>query len=553
MSLSTVKILVASDIHAGYGELKQPNIRNDSFEAFREVLKYGIEHEVDFVLLGGDLFHENNPSRETQLEVVRSIRKYCFNNKDVPIEFVSDPSVNFQHSSFSTVNYEDPNINVGMPIFTIHGNHDDLSGKGLTSLDLLHEAGLVNLFGKFNDVDKIEVSPILLRKRETKIALYGISSQRDDRLCRAFMQENVKFLRPTDDPDSWFNILVLHQNRPRRSTSRTTGSYLPVKYIPAFMDLVIWGHEHESIIEPQYFAPNDSGDGFYIIQPGSTVATSLSKEETVPKHCAIISVREDRKFQSKPIRLATPRQIFVEELILDNPPRKLPKTTVRQPNMLDEEIISKKIEEILTEAKNSRGPRQPPLPLVRLKVVYSGAWLNIPPINGRKFGMRYSDRVANPLDMISVRTIRPEKPRDDLDGPISDRAKEECANIDDMINKYFSTCDIKHKMDVLTDALMTRSLKEYANVDTTYVAADKMFLQSVKNQINVMTDKLKSLDDFAAENVDEEKLEKDILKAIHVMKKARAIPAVNGAQNGAGDAQVNLNLVKNENDDEMID
>ena len=37
------------------------------------------------------------------------------------------------------------------------------------------------------------------------------------------------------------------------------------------------------------------------------------------------------------------------------------------------------------------------------------------------------------------------------------------------------------------------------------------------------------------------------------MKKARAIPAVNGAQNGAGDAQVNLNTVKHENDDEMID
>jgi DNA repair exonuclease SbcCD nuclease subunit len=52
MSLSTIKILVASDIHAGYGELKHPNIRNDSFEAFREVLKYGIEHEVDFILLG---------------------------------------------------------------------------------------------------------------------------------------------------------------------------------------------------------------------------------------------------------------------------------------------------------------------------------------------------------------------------------------------------------------------------------------------------------------------------------------------------------------------
>ena len=57
-----------------------------------------------------------------------------------------------------------------MPIFSIHGNHDDLSGKvgaiqsiwihnckfqGLTALDVLHETGLINLFGKFCDVDQV--------------------------------------------------------------------------------------------------------------------------------------------------------------------------------------------------------------------------------------------------------------------------------------------------------------------------------------------------------------------------------------------------------------
>lgn len=55
-------------------------------------------------------------------------------------------------------------------------------------------------------------------------------------------------MRPDEDHDSWFNVLVVHQNRPRRSTLRTTGSFLPVTYIPTFIDLVIWGHEHESLI-----------------------------------------------------------------------------------------------------------------------------------------------------------------------------------------------------------------------------------------------------------------------------------------------------------------
>lgn len=54
------------------------------------------------------------------------------------------------------------------------------------ALDILHDAGLLNLFGKFSNVDNIVVKPVLLKKGNTKVALYGIGSQRDDRLQRAF-------------------------------------------------------------------------------------------------------------------------------------------------------------------------------------------------------------------------------------------------------------------------------------------------------------------------------------------------------------------------------
>ena len=47
------------------------------------------------------------------------------------------------------VNFEDPNLNVGLPVFTIHGNHDDPSGEGnLSSVDVLSSSGLVNYWGK---------------------------------------------------------------------------------------------------------------------------------------------------------------------------------------------------------------------------------------------------------------------------------------------------------------------------------------------------------------------------------------------------------------------
>ena len=61
------------------------------------------------------------------------------------------------------------------------------------------------------------MKPVLLVKGETKLALYGIGHIKDHRLNLAFENDMVTFDRPTDEngevDNSWFNILVLHQNR----------------------------------------------------------------------------------------------------------------------------------------------------------------------------------------------------------------------------------------------------------------------------------------------------------------------------------------------------
>lgn len=57
-------------------------------------------------ILGGDLYHENNPSREMQHRVTRLLRRYCLNDHPVALRFLSDPAVNFAHSAFGNVNYE---------------------------------------------------------------------------------------------------------------------------------------------------------------------------------------------------------------------------------------------------------------------------------------------------------------------------------------------------------------------------------------------------------------------------------------------------------------
>ena len=59
--------------------------------------------QVDFILLGGDLFHENKPSRMVLHRTMELLRHYCMGSRPCPIEFRSDQSVNFQHSKLVAV------------------------------------------------------------------------------------------------------------------------------------------------------------------------------------------------------------------------------------------------------------------------------------------------------------------------------------------------------------------------------------------------------------------------------------------------------------------
>lgn len=52
--------------------------------------------QVDMVLLAGDLFHENKPSRKAMYQVMRSLRMNCYGDKPCELEMLSDASEIFQ-------------------------------------------------------------------------------------------------------------------------------------------------------------------------------------------------------------------------------------------------------------------------------------------------------------------------------------------------------------------------------------------------------------------------------------------------------------------------
>ena len=54
---------------------------------------------------------------------------------------------------------------------------------------------------------------------------------------------------------------------------------------------------------------------FSVIQPGSSVATSLMPGEAVPKHVAVLSIT-GRDYKLDPIRLKTVRPFVMREIVL---------------------------------------------------------------------------------------------------------------------------------------------------------------------------------------------------------------------------------------------
>jgi double-strand break repair protein MRE11 len=68
---------------------------DDSFRAFEEVLQKAVESRCDFLLLGGDLFHDNQPSRSTMHKTVRILKKYCMSDRPVSFQILSNQAENF--------------------------------------------------------------------------------------------------------------------------------------------------------------------------------------------------------------------------------------------------------------------------------------------------------------------------------------------------------------------------------------------------------------------------------------------------------------------------
>ncbi|KAH0578542.1 meiotic recombination [Termitomyces sp. 'cryptogamus'] len=515
----TIRILLATDNHIGCNE-RDPIRGQDSINTFKEILQLAVKHDVDFVLLAGDLFHENKPSRECLYQTMALLREYTMGNKPIQLELLSDPDEGKAGSfSFPAINYEDPNFNVGIPVFSIHGNHDDPQGAGaegaLCALDVLSVSGLVNYMGKIDlplsdanaHTTGIAVRPVLLRKGTTYLGLYGVGNVKDQRMHFELRSNRVRMFMPRDK-DNWFNILLLHQNRVKHGPQES----VPEGMFDDSIDLVVWGHEHDCRIVPEPVA----GKNYYITQPGSSVATSLADGEAIQKHVALLQI-QGKEFQLTPIPLRTVRPFVIESVVLGEVAEeegidlsdqieisKFLKTRVNalidKANQLWDERNAKAVEDGEEEV-----PRM--LPLVRLKVDTTGVTATSNPI---RFGQDFQGRIANPRDVLvfhrskkpatrggKVAIDQPELSIDDPDLSISEKLAK--VRVATLVEEYLSAQELQ----LLGEGGMSDAIQMFVEKDDIH-AIETHVAKSLKVLMNNVQ---------GSEEVDEEEVVDMLVKA----------------------------------------
>ena len=207
----------------------------------------------------------------------------------------------------------------------------------------------------------------------------------------------MKFLRPSEaeGQSSFFNILVLHQNR---AEGRGRKNAIYESMIPEWMDVVVWGHEHECQTQ---FVESLHGR-FRVLQPGSTVATSLVDGEAAPKHLAVLELRE-QQFRLITYRLKNVRPFLTDEVRLDDEEYGLDAEDAKVEASIDqllEDTVTTLVQRARAERKSflagdgsSDGPpantlcvmQEPNQVLVRVKVDRLG----FQTLNNQRFGARF--------------------------------------------------------------------------------------------------------------------------------------------------------------------
>jgi hypothetical protein len=278
---------------------------------------------------------------------MKILRKYVFGPRQINT---------WDISNYKEPNFLSPNLNIDLPVFVMHGNHDlpipGANERCTSVVEVLDSAGLINYFGSVVQTEReIVIEPVVFRKGGILVCVYALGHIRDVRLKKYFedADKKITFVEPWEvegsgysESDKFYRILVMHQNRFKgHENGAPPKKVIMFDQIPhGVFNLIIWGHEHEARSGPDWVECES-----WCFQPGSTVATSFTLAESKPKNYAILSIWDESESKIRTHHLKNQRGMWVEQYFL----RQLIGRSDSDETPIDEEFVIQKAEEALEE------------------------------------------------------------------------------------------------------------------------------------------------------------------------------------------------------------
>lgn len=274
-----MKLGIFSDTHLGFDSKGQRY--KEAFENLKQSLELCVQEKADLIVLPGDVFHEPVPSHTSIFEAMN-----CFS-----LAKKGGSEVNL----FLEKNNETKKLNYkGVPILTIHGNHEYRGKEFKTALDILDLAGLINYF---------HAGKITIEKEGERICVFGLGAVPEKKALEALQYWNPK------PEEGQCNILLLHQGFVDfMAIDDEMIATLSLSDLPKGFELIINGHLH-------WNNQQKIGETTFLL-PGSTIATSIKKlESEKPKGVHFYDTKtKELGFKSLPNQ----RKMFHNKITLNN-------------------------------------------------------------------------------------------------------------------------------------------------------------------------------------------------------------------------------------------
>lgn len=311
-----------------------------------------------------------------------------------------------------------------------------------------------------------------------------------------------------------------------RSHSYTETGFLPENFLPSFLDLVVWGHEHECLIDPKY----NPEMNFHVMQPGSSVATSLMPGEAVAKHVAIVSVT-GRDFKVEPIRLKTVRPFAMKEIVLSEEKdiKKLARKDDHRAELTRHliTIVDELIEQAKAEWREMQEDDDPeeeaPKPLIRLRVEYSApGGGNYDCENPQRFSNRFVEKVANVNDVIQFHRkkssgTRPTKGVADMpEESVLAQLAIDSVRIEKLVREFLQA----QNLTILPQNSFGDAVSQFVDKDDRH-AMETFVQDSLKSQVKHLMDVDKVEEDDLMDMVDQYRSKQEQLFAAGELKRVR--------------------------------